>query len=159
MGQIDFITSNFVRIYFSKLSGKHFADHTLQMHMLISPHCLCIQPDVQTVEISVCIYVPFDCAVFIKLHFGTSSVILTRLQCTAWLGFSVFANSYNLKLTSFCVIITVLFRVLKIKQIFGENNISDCNFLSSSYGNESQKSGGYAKYTTLNMVLFLQLIG
>ena len=25
----------------SKLSGKHFANHTLQMHILISPHCLC----------------------------------------------------------------------------------------------------------------------
>ena len=27
--------------YFSKLSGKHYAAHTLQMYMLISPHCLC----------------------------------------------------------------------------------------------------------------------
>ena len=33
------------------------------------------------------------------------------------------------------------------------------NFLSSSYGNESQKTVGYAKYTTLNMVLLLHLIG
>ena len=47
----------------------------------------------------------------------------------------------------------------KNKNKFGEINISDCNFLSSSYGNESQKSVGYAKYTTLNMVLFLHLIG
>ena len=42
---------------------------------------------------------------------------------------------------------------------FGEINILDSNFLSSSYGNESHKSVGYGKYTTLNMVLFLQLIG
>ena len=47
----------------------------------------------------------------------------------------------------------------KNKNRFGEINILDCNFLSSSYGNESHKSVGYGKYTTLNMVLFLQLIG
>ena len=27
----------------------------------------------------------------------------------------------------------------KSKNIFGETNMADCNFLSSSYGNESQK--------------------
>ena len=32
----------FLLDFFSKLSGKQFADHTLQMHMLISPHCFCI---------------------------------------------------------------------------------------------------------------------
>ena len=47
----------------------------------------------------------------------------------------------------------------KNKNKFGEINILDCNFLSSSYGNESHKSVGYGKYTTLNMVLFLQQIG
>ena len=41
MGQMDFISSIFVR-FFSKLSVKYFADHTIQMHMLISSHCLCI---------------------------------------------------------------------------------------------------------------------
>ena len=45
------------------------------------------------------------------------------------------------------------------KTKFGEINILDSNFLSSSYGNESHKSVGYGKYTTLNMVLFLLLIG
>ena len=35
----------------------------------------------------------------------------------------------------------------------------DCNFLSSSYGDESHKSVGYGKYTTLNMARFSQLIG
>ena len=44
------------------------------------------------------------------------------------------------------------------KNKFGEINISDCNFLSSSYGNESQKSVGNAKYIMLNMVLLLHLI-
>ena len=44
------------------------------------------------------------------------------------------------------------------KTKFGEINILDSNFLSSSYENESHKSG-YGKYTTLNMVLFLLLIG
>ena len=43
---------------------------------------------------------------------------------------------------------------------FGEIDILDSNFqqFSSSYGNESHKSVGYGKYTTLNMALFLQLI-
>ena len=44
MGQMDFISSIFVRFFFSKLSGKHFIDHTLQMYRLISLQCLCIQP-------------------------------------------------------------------------------------------------------------------
>ena len=47
----------------------------------------------------------------------------------------------------------------KNKNKFGEINILACNFLSSSYGNESHNSVGYGKYTTLNMVIFLQLIG
>ena len=47
--------------------------------------------------------------------------------------------------TSFCVnvLITFLFMVLKNK--FADINILDCNFLSSSYGNESHKSVGYGK--------------
>ena len=32
MGQMDFISSIFVRFFFAKLSGKHFTDHTLHMH-------------------------------------------------------------------------------------------------------------------------------
>ena len=80
-------------------------------------------------------------------------------QC--FLQSPIFCESANiLKFTSFCVniLITVLFRGLKIKKN-GEINILDSNFLSSSYGNESHKTVGYGKYTTLNMVLFLQLIG
>ena len=41
MEQMDFISSIFVRIL-SKLSGKHFIDHTLQMYSLIISHYLCI---------------------------------------------------------------------------------------------------------------------
>ena len=46
MEHMDFIRSIFIRIVFfhSKLSGKHFSDHALQMYRLISPHCLCILP-------------------------------------------------------------------------------------------------------------------
>ena len=47
----------------------------------------------------------------------------------------------------------------KNKNTLCEINILDCNFLSSSYWNESQKSVGNAKYITLNMVFFLHLIG
>ena len=45
------------------------------------------------------------------------------------------------------------------KTKFGEINISDSNFLSSSYGECSQKSVRYGKYTTLNTARFSQLIG
>ena len=38
MGQMDFISSIYVRFFFPKLSGKHFTDNTLQMYRLISPH-------------------------------------------------------------------------------------------------------------------------
>ena len=76
MGQMDFISSIFVRFFFSKLPGKHFIDHTLQMHMLIRPHCLCILFSISgDTQISMYIHVPFGHAVFFKKHFGTSSVI------------------------------------------------------------------------------------
>ena len=73
MGQLDFISSIFVRFFFSKLSGKHYVDHTLQMYRLISPHCLCILPrfsnSVDT-QVSMYIHVPFGHAVFIKSILG-----------------------------------------------------------------------------------------
>ena len=77
MGQMDFISSIFVR-FFSQLSGNHFIDHALHMYRLISPHCLCILPRFSKSgdsQINVYIQVPFGRAVFFKKHFGTSSVI------------------------------------------------------------------------------------
>ena len=68
----------FLLDFFTKLSGKHFLYHTLQMYRLISPHCLCILPGLSNsgdTQISMYIHVPFGHAVFIKNHFGTSSVI------------------------------------------------------------------------------------
>ena len=58
MGQMDFISSIFVRFFFSKLSGKHFIDHTLQMYRLINPTVCAFYPDSQTVETlrSACIF-------------------------------------------------------------------------------------------------------
>ena len=43
---------------FFKIIWEAFHDHTLQMYMLISPHCLCILLDSQTVETlrSACIF-------------------------------------------------------------------------------------------------------
>ena len=32
MGQMDLLQAFFVRFFFSKLSGKHFSDRTLQMY-------------------------------------------------------------------------------------------------------------------------------
>ena len=52
-----------------------------------------------------------------------------------------------------------LSRILKIKLVELTFRTAKMYFLSSSYGNESHKSVGCAKYTTLNMVIFLHLIG
>ena len=97
------------------------------MHMLISPHCL-MDKQMRQTDLDQLIYTYMCLMIMLylsKKHFGTSSVILTRLQCafTACSAFPVFAtfqwNGKNLKFTSFCVniFITVLLRVLKIKQI------------------------------------------
>ena len=151
MGQMDFISS----IY----------DQTLQMYRLISPHCLCILPWLSNsgdTQISVYIHVPFDHAVFFKTHFGASSIFLTRLKCTcaAWSDFSVVATFFVKQLTfEICILLSKFIKGSKNKKKFGEINILDCNFLSSSYRNESRKSVGYGKYTKLNMVIFLQRIG
>ena len=60
---------HFCEIIFSKLSGKHFIDHTLQMYRLIPPHYLCILPRFSNsgdTQISVYIHVPLGHAVFQK---------------------------------------------------------------------------------------------
>ena len=132
--------------FFSKLSGKHFIDLTLQMYRLISPRCLCILSwfsNSGDTQISMYIHVPFGHAVFIKKHFETSSVISDQASMYMFSLVSVFCsrlllwNSCHLKFTLFCVniLITVLFRVLKIKI-----NLVKLTFLSSSYGNESHKT-------------------
>ena len=76
MGQMDFISSIFVRFIFSKLSRKHFVDHTLQMYRLISLLCA-FYPDSQTVETlrSACIFMCRLVMLSFKKRFGTSSVI------------------------------------------------------------------------------------
>ena len=102
---------------------------------------------------------------FSKSILGQSVLFLTRLQCTcaAWSVLSAVTtflwNSYHLKFTSSCVNILSVFISGSKYKTKGEINILDCNFLSSSCGNVSHKRVGYGKYTTLNMVLFLQPIG
>ena len=101
-------------------------------------HYRCISWSVPTV----CDFLPWfsnsgDTQISVHIHvtsisksiLGQSVLFLTRLQCT-------------------CAAWSVLSAVT-----------TDCNFLSSSCGNESHKRVGYGKYTTLNMVLFLQPIG
>ena len=46
-----------------------------------------------------------------------------------------------------------------IKGFKNKINFVKLTFWTASYGNESKKSVGYAKYTMLNIVLFLHLIG
>ena len=58
MGQMDFMSSIFVRFFFFKIIWEACHDHTLEMYMLISPDYLCILLDSQTVETrrSACIF-------------------------------------------------------------------------------------------------------
>ena len=102
-----------------------------------------------------------------KKRFGTNSVISDQASMYMCSLVSVFCShlfSVN-QLTFEIYIIECQYsahsfiRGSKNENKFGEINILDSNFLSSSYGNESHKSVGYGKYTMLNMVLFLQLIG
>ena len=75
MRQMDFISSIFVRFFFSKLSGKHFIDHKLQMYRLFVHSTLILKQWGHSVQRVIHIHVPFDHAVFFIKHFGTSSVI------------------------------------------------------------------------------------
>ena len=113
------------------------------------------------------IHVLFGHAVFFKKPFGTSSVISDQASMCMCSLVGVFCSRhFSVKQLAFEIYIILcqyfyhsFILGSKNKNKFGEINILDCNFLSSSYGNESHKSVGYGKYTTLNMVLFLQLIG
>ena len=104
---------------------------------------------------------------FSKKHFGTSSVISDQASMCMCSLVSVFCSHHcSVKQLTFEIYIILcqysypsFIWGSKYKTKFGEINILDSNFLSSSYGNESHKSVGYGKYTTLNMVLLLQLIG
>ena len=113
---------------------------------------------------SMYIHVRFGHAVFIKNTFGTSSLISDQASMYMCSLVSVFCSCiFSVKQLTFEIHIILCqysyhsFKGSKNKNK-GEINIFDSNFLSSSYGNESHKSVGYGKYTTLNMVLFLQLI-
>ena len=68
MGQMDFINSILLE-FFAKLSGKHFTDHIAVVHSIL------MRKQSRLTQIIVHIHVPFDHVFFIKLHFGTSSVI------------------------------------------------------------------------------------
>ena len=160
MGQMDFISSIFVRCFF-------FFKIILEARYRcigwsVSPHCLCILPwfsNSGDTQISMYIRVPFSHAVFFKKHLRSSSVIFDQatIYMCSLVGFFCSSHFSVKQLTFEIYIILCQYSYHSFK--FGEINILDCNFLSSSYGNESHKSVGYGKYTTLNMVLFLHLIG
>ena len=133
----------FLLDFFSKLFGRHFIDHTLQMYRLISPHCLCILlwfSNIGDTQISVYIHVPFGHAVFFKKHFGTSSVISDQASMYMWSLIGVFCSRhFSVKQLTFEIDIILcqysyhsFIYGSKNKDKFGEINILDCNFLSSS---------------------------
>ena len=102
-----------------------------------------------------------------KKRFGASSVIsdqASMYMCS--LVSALCSRLFSVNQLTFEIYIILcqysghrFIKASKNKNKFGEINILDSNFLSSSYGIESHKSVGYGKYNTLNMVLFLQLIG
>ena len=107
----------------------------------------------------------WSCCLYQK-HFGASSLISDD-QASMCSLVSVFCRRlFSVKQLTFEIYIILcqysshsFIQGSQNKTKFGEINILDSNFFSSSYGNESHKSVGYGKYTTLNMVLFLLLIG
>ena len=85
------------------------------------------------------------------LSFGTSSVIsdmASMYMCS--LVSVICSHHFSVKQLAFEIYIILcqysyhsFIKGSKYKIKFGETNILDCNFLSSSYGNESYKSVGY----------------
>ena len=116
---------------------------------------------------SACIFMCRLVMLSFKKRFGTSSVISDQASMYMCRLVSVFCSHlFSVNQLTFEIYIILcqysdhsFIKGSKNKNKFGEINILDSNFLSSSYGNESHKRVGYGKYTTLNMVLFLQLIG
>ena len=108
----------------------------------------------------------WSCCLFQK-HFWASSVISGQASMYMCSLVSVFCRRlFSVKQLTFEIYIILcqysshsFILGSQTKTKFNEINILNSNFLSSSYGNESHKSVCYGKYTTLNMVLFLLLIG
>ena len=103
------------------------------------------------------IHVPYGHAVFFKKHFGTSSNNSEQASMYACSLVSVFCSHYfSVKQLTFeiyiKILITVLFRVLN-----GEINTLDCDFLSSSYGNDSHKSVGYVQKFNFTHRMYLKV--
>ena len=87
MGQMDFISSIFVRFFFSKLSGKHFNNlsHVTDVLTDQSPlfvHSTLILKQWKHSGQRVCIHVPCCHAVFFQKVFRNK-------QCNFWSGFNV----------------------------------------------------------------------
>ena len=77
MGQMDFISSFFVRIILTKISGKHFTNNMLPMYRMIV-HSILLRKQWRLTQISVYIHVPLYHAVFINI-LGQAVLFLTRL--------------------------------------------------------------------------------
>ena len=87
---------------------------------------------------------PFGHVVFFKKHFGTSIVISKQASMHMCSLIRVFCSYYfSVKQLTFeiNIILCNILKGSKYKTKFGEIKILDCNFLSPSYGNESQKCG------------------
>ena len=102
---------------------------------------------------------PFGHAVLFKKYFGTSSAISDQASMFMCSMVGVFFCSRNfiVKQLTFEIVnilITDLFRDLKIK-IY----LVKFKFWTAMSSHQVMGSVGYGKYTTLNMVIFLQLIG
>ena len=97
-----------------------------------------------------------------KKRFGTSSVISDQDSMYMCSLVSVFCSRlFSVNQLTFEIYIIMcqysdhsFIRVLKVKI-----NLVKLTFLTTISSHQSHKSVGYGKYTTLNMVLFLQLIG
>ena len=111
------------------------------------------------------IHVRFGHAVFIKKHFGTSSVISDQAALYMCSLLSVICGHLFCETVTFEIYIILcqysfhsFILGSKTKNTFGEINIFDCNFLSSSYGNESHKSVGYVIVIPWVVRMYVEII-
>ena len=118
---LDAFTWILLAVFFLFQNYLGITDHTLQMYMLISPHCLCILPDSQTVETlrSAC---TFMCQLIVCLY----QIAFWDKQRNFWPGFNVHVQPGQCFLQSpiYCEtaeiwnlhhFVSCSYRVLKIK--------------------------------------------
>ena len=116
-------------------------------------------------QTSVYIHLSFDHDVIIKYHLGASSVISDQASMYSLVSFFSAVATFPVKQMAFKIFIIFVDITLsfllgsKNKNKFGEIDIFRLQFPLIKLWEVILKSVNYGKYTALNMVLLLHLIG